>query len=98
MGCFNFGLTEKALVLANKLTENQDETDGKVTNAVTSITMSSGNPLFLEVTALAVLAWLNDSRFLQNGLAGMKFIIGSCKDGQFGSTMSTVLCLKAILK
>ncbi|NLI79718.1 MAG: A-macroglobulin complement component [Candidatus Riflebacteria bacterium] len=71
--------------------------DGSVPGAATSITMSGGEALTIETTALAVLAWLRMPEFTPNVERGLQFLNQSCKDGRFGSTQSTILALRAIL-
>lgn len=55
----------------------------------------------LETTSLAVVNWLNQSpsTFSSNIDLGVGFILDSIKKGgRFGSTQSTVLCLKALVR
>ena len=44
------------------------------------------------------MACLNDVGLYENAEKGINFIISKSKDGSFGSTQSTILALKAILK
>ncbi|MFT7561876.1 MAG: hypothetical protein ACI93R_003808 [Flavobacteriales bacterium] len=85
---------------ANKMAEKLYESlhkDGYIDSAVTSITRSGGIALNLEVTSLALLAWLkNDSRWAAQVETSMTWLFEQSKSGRFGSTQSTILSLKAI--
>ncbi|KAJ5074214.1 macroglobulin / complement [Anaeramoeba ignava] len=102
---FNFGFKDQSLEFAEKLTALQDKDSkdikekGHLTKAETSITRSSGFNLNMETTSLSVLTWLNfPEKFGQNIEYAMQYINSNCKGGNFGSTQSTVLALKAIMK
>ena len=87
--------TSKSLM--EKLSAKQNK-DGFVDGATQSIVGSTGDALNIETTALAVLAWMRDPVFAANVEKSMKYLAESCKGGRFGSTQSTVLALKAIVK
>jgi hypothetical protein len=72
--------------------------DGSLEGATTSIVGSGGQALAIETTALAVLAWLKNSRYAANVESSMKYLAEMCKAGRFGSTQSTVLALRAIVE
>jgi uncharacterized protein YfaS (alpha-2-macroglobulin family) len=82
--------------LMEKLARNQ-EANGNVKGAVTSITRSGGDALTIETTALSVLAWMHDPNYADHVERGMKWIVESNKSGRFGSTQSTVLALRSIV-
>ncbi len=44
------------------------------------------------------MAWLNYYDFSENAKKGVDFIIKKSKNGVFGSSQSTILALKAIVK
>lgn len=87
--------TSKALM--DKLSAKQHK-DGFVDGATQSIVGSNGDALNIETTALACLAWMREPMFAANVEKAMKYLAESCKGGRFGSTQSTVLALKAIVK
>ncbi|KAJ5077123.1 macroglobulin / complement [Anaeramoeba ignava] len=102
---FNFGFKEQSFELSQHLTtlQNNETADlkekGHLTKAQTSITSSSGFNLKMETTSLSVLSWLNFAdQFPENIEDAMQYITSNCKGGNFGSTQSTVLALKAIMK
>lgn len=72
-----------------------------MSGAKSSITRSSGKSLDVEVTALATLAFMKDSKFSGNYAGGaekgVKFIVSSIKDGSYGSTQATILALKVLV-
>ncbi|MBI4574718.1 MAG: A-macroglobulin complement component [Planctomycetes bacterium] len=90
------GRRDAALTLAGRLADRQ-AADGSVPGAGTSITRSGGEALLIETTSLAVLSWLQAPSFAANVERAMTWLSGSCRDGRFGSTQSTVLALRAIL-
>ena len=59
---------------------------------------STGEKLIIETTALAVMGWLNFDEFKNNTDLGIKYLISQNKDGLYGSSQSTILTLKAIVK
>ncbi|MCH5375699.1 MAG: hypothetical protein JJ992_17140 [Planctomycetes bacterium] len=71
--------------------------DGSLDGAVTSVVGSDGEALKIETTALAALAWLQNSRYASNVEESIRYLAESCKAGRFGSTQSTVLALRAIV-
>lgn len=82
---------------SRKLAELQ-RPDGSVMDEQTSITRSGGSSLFVETTALSILAWLNDEEeFSLISEKAIQFLTSSCKGGRFGSTQATLLALKAIV-
>jgi uncharacterized protein YfaS (alpha-2-macroglobulin family) len=82
--------------LLDKLAGMQTES-GSLTGATRSVVGSGGASLEIETTALAVTAWLNNSRYVENVETSIKFLAENCKAGRFGSTQSTVLALRAIV-
>ena len=85
-----------ALRLMDRLLRKQAK-DGQIEGAVTSITRSGGESLVLETTALSVLAWLREPAYAGAVEKSMNWLTESCKAGRFGSTQSTILCLRAII-
>jgi uncharacterized protein YfaS (alpha-2-macroglobulin family) len=85
-----------AITLMDRLLRKQAK-DGSVEGAVTSITHSGGESLTLETTALSVLAWLREPAYAGAVEKSMNWLTESCKAGRFGSTQSTILCLRAII-
>ena len=94
---YNYGLEEEGRRCAERI--EQDE-DGAVRRAKTSITRSGGECLIIETTSLALLAWMRESgRFMTNITLGMNYLLCNCKGGgYFHGTQSTILALKAIIK
>ena len=71
--------------------------DGHVGGATTSVVGSDGISLDVETTSLAALAWLRDPAYADRAERAVRFLTGSCQDGRYGSTQSTVLALRAIV-
>jgi hypothetical protein len=90
------GDSQSAKPLMDRLAKNQDK-DGHVLGAKTTVVGSGGDALEIETTSLATLAWLRDSSYSANVESGIHFLADSCKAGRFGSTQSTVLALRAIV-
>eukprot|EP00727_Mastigamoeba_balamuthi_P000912 m51a1_g10818 putative alpha-2-Macroglobulin (1432) ;mRNA; f:50872-55512 len=97
----NVGDTARGVRLAGRVAKHL-QPSGEVSSADTSITRSSGQPLAVEATSVAVLAWLTaadrgDESFVPSAEAAMAWLAAQCADGKFGSTQGTVLALKAII-
>ena len=75
----------------------QQDTDGHVKGAITTVVGSGGDSLEIETTSLAALAWLRDPAYAANVEQAIHFLADSCKNGRYGSTQSTVLALRAIV-
>lgn len=88
---------EEARKLMERLAGLQDPS-GLVTGGTATIVGSGGDALNIETTALAVLAWLRDPAFTAAVENGIRYLAESCKGGRYGSTQSTVLALRAIVK
>lgn len=91
---------DEAMVILQKLASKLTK-DGYLEGAATSITGSAGRTLEIETTALAVLGWLKANRpaeFTQ-ALRSAVGWIGRQRGGfgDFGSTQSTILALKALI-
>ena len=100
-GALNNVGDERAEVISQRVVNNQNLETGAVEGAASSITSSSGKSLLLETTSLCVINWLNQdpSKFSPQIDLGMKYLLSSINDGgRFGSTQSTVLTLKALVK
>jgi uncharacterized protein YfaS (alpha-2-macroglobulin family) len=82
--------------MLDKLAGKQTQ-DGSLSGATTSVVGSGGEALVIETTSLAVLAWLQNTRYAANVEQSIKYLAESCKAGRFGSTQSTVLALRAIV-
>ena len=98
---YNVGKGSEAQEISHRVAENQNKETGAVEGAESSITSSRGNSLLLETTSLAVINWLNQgpSVFTEQIDLGIGFLLQSIKDGgRFGSTQSTVLSLKALVR
>jgi uncharacterized protein YfaS (alpha-2-macroglobulin family) len=93
---FLAGDREAAKMFMDKLAKQQDK-DGHVLGAITSVVASEGDSLQIETTALATLAWLRDPAYTANVELAIHFLADSCENGRYGSTQSTVLALRAIL-
>ncbi|MGA2229425.1 MAG: alpha-2-macroglobulin family protein [Tepidisphaeraceae bacterium] len=76
----------------------RQESDGHVSGATASIVGSEGESLQIETASLATLAWLRDSAYAGNVERAVEFLANSCQDGRYGSTQSTVLALRAIVR
>jgi uncharacterized protein YfaS (alpha-2-macroglobulin family) len=85
-----------AKMFMDKLAKQQDK-DGHVLGAMTSVVGSEGDSLQIETTALATLAWLRDPSYTANVEQAIHFLADSCEGGRYGSTQSTVLALRAIV-
>ena len=91
------GDSQGAEYFRNKLAQNQ-QTDGHVAGAKTSITRSGGMGLKMETTALAILAWLQGGNEQAGSIEkAMKYLTDNCTSGSFGSTQATILALRAIV-
>jgi len=90
------GDREAANRLLDRLAGKQTA-DGSLEGATTSIVGSGGQALTIETTALAVLAWLTNPRYVANVEKSINYLAQSCEGGRYGSTQSTVLALKAIV-
>ncbi|MBT4863664.1 MAG: A-macroglobulin complement component, partial [Planctomycetaceae bacterium] len=88
--------TEAATELRDRLVQLQNN-EGVVDGATKSIVGSGGQALAIETTALAALAWLGDSEYIDFTDKAIRYLAESCKGGRYGSTQSTVLALKAII-
>jgi len=55
---FNIGQKEEAKSAAERITFFQNPIDGKVEQAVTSITSSWGDDLIVEATSFSAIAWM----------------------------------------
>jgi hypothetical protein len=100
LGLLNSGERQEAVDILKKLRDLQKD-EGFLAGAETSITASSGRTLEIETTGLAVLAWLKANQpadFHPNVQKATKWI-GQQRggSGQFGSTQSTILALKALI-
>ncbi|KAH3744621.1 A-macroglobulin complement component [Pelomyxa schiedti] len=94
---YNIGNNAFGTELASRLVPFQ-KSKGEVAEATTSITLSRGDSLLIETTAISILSWLNnDEKFAGNTEKAVEWLSTRCKDGAFGSTQSTVLALKAII-
>ncbi len=64
----------------------------------TSITYSYGDGLLVEATGLSVLAWLRGGvayhKYVEKS---MEWLYAKCKNGNFGSTQSTIVALKVCI-
>ncbi|MFK7806484.1 MAG: alpha-2-macroglobulin family protein, partial [Saprospiraceae bacterium] len=87
----------RANKLMDKLKDAQNE-DGSFTGKTYTVVNSKGKVQSLETTALASLALLNgDSESNDAASKAIQFIANSKTAYGFGSTQSTVLCIKALL-
>ncbi len=93
---FLAGDKDSAKTFMTKLASQQDA-DGHVKGATTTVVGSGGDSLEIETTSLATLAWLRDPAFAGNVELGIKYLADSCQGGKYGSTQSTVLALRAIV-
>jgi uncharacterized protein YfaS (alpha-2-macroglobulin family) len=87
---------DRARAHMKTLAERQT-TDGWLDGAETSITRSGGTSLKIETTAFAALAWMSADGFESNVETATRWILKQNNRGQFGSTQSTIMALKAIL-
>jgi len=98
----------KLIVFAKLLVDLQDNKIGVVSGGndsrihdtrFTSITYSYGDGLLIEATSLAAYAWMKTpTEYIEPIEKAMKWLYTRCKDGAFGSTQSTILALKAIVR
>ena len=84
--------------LLDKLASLQQD-DGHLVGTNGSITRSGGVSLKMETTALAALAWMNDSKWTANANHAIEWI-GNNRQGSggFGSTQATILALRALVE
>jgi len=88
-----------AKTLARKLATMQEETEGSVRDAASTITQSRGEALEIETTALSVLVWIHEPEaFAMNARKAVDFVAARCKNGRFASTQATALSLMAIVE
>ena len=94
---YNYGLEEEGRTCAERIEQDKE---GAVSKAKTSITRSGGKCLIIETTSLALLAWMREpQRFMPRISAGINYLLKNCKGGgYFHGTQSTILALKAIIK
>jgi alpha-2-macroglobulin-like protein len=90
------GDRDTAKKLSDKLLKKQSAS-GAVDGGATTITCSGGESLAMETTALTLLAWMRDPAYAGAVEKSMNWLAESCKAGRFGSTQSTILCLRAIV-
>ncbi|KAJ6234162.1 macroglobulin / complement [Anaeramoeba flamelloides] len=96
---FNFNEMDKSLFLAKKLKKFSDKKTGMIKGSFTSITNSRNLNLNLETTSLVALSWFNfKNNFMKDINKCLNWIISQCKNGVYGSTQSTILSLKVLLK
>ena len=98
---FNAGKKDEAKSISRKYVSKQNESTGAVEGAESSITNSRGQSLLLETTSLALINWLNQdpSEFSAQIDLGVGYLLSSIKKGgRFGSTQSTVMTLKALVR
>jgi len=93
----NLGHLEDYENLRGRLLEELHQQDYEDLVVDNTITRSYGNAKQLETTALIVLALLKGEHSLQIE-KGIQYITTNKKYGRYGSTQSTVLCLKALLE
>ena len=93
------GETEKAEQALSSIVKMQSE-NGSFPQAKTSITRSSGKPLIVETTSLALLAMMkvDESKYAGEIKKGLDFLMGAMNGGYFGSTQATILAMKAIVE
>ncbi len=91
------GDKSEATKLMDKLAAKQ-KPNGSVTDIKSSIVGSEGESLEVEGVSLAALAWMRDPKYAGNVERAIKYLADSCKAGRYGSTQSTVLALRAIVK
>ena len=72
--------------------------NGSVGGSTTSVVGSGGEALSIETTSLAITAWLNYPEFTSEVERSIKFLSETCKAGRFGSTQSTILALRSIIR
>lgn len=75
----------------------QQDSDGKLTGATTTIVGSSGDSLHIEATSFATLGWLRSPQYAAQANKAAQWLASVCEGGRYGSTQSTVLALRAIL-
>jgi alpha-2-macroglobulin-like protein len=97
----NRNRTDDGVKLLQKLATMQTPA-GDIAGASSSITLSTGSSLAIETTAFTVLGWLKVNRPEVFGVPVQKAMgwIGSQRSayGNFGSTQSTILALKALIE
>ncbi|MBX9942094.1 MAG: hypothetical protein K2Y32_22710 [Candidatus Obscuribacterales bacterium] len=91
------GDKSEASKLMDKLAAKQ-KSDGSVSGVKSSIVGSEGQSLEVEGVSLAALAWMRDPKYAGNVEKSIKYLADSCKAGRYGTTQSTVLALRAIVK
>lgn len=100
LGHLNRGRTEQALPLLRRL-RDQQQANGQVSGATTSITGSRGRDLAVETTALTALALLKarqPGEFHNATQKAITWLNGQrAGAGSFGATQATILALKALL-
>ena len=86
----------EGMAASGRLASMQDKT-GRWTGAEHSITRSTGPNLDIETSSLAVLGLLKSKAFAGETQLGVKYLVGARQGhGDWGTTQSTVLALKAL--
>ena len=68
------GRTAEARTIAERLASKQ-HSDGSLLGSQTSITNSRGQPLDVEATSVAIIAWLHDDRFINPVRKAMEWLV-----------------------
>ena len=96
LAAHNFGELKTYNELLQNLVSSYRK-DGFEWNTRATITRSYGNAKNLETTAFVILAALRENKHSDVVSEGVQFIAENRKNLTFGSTQTTVMCLKALL-
>lgn len=93
------GQQEKARHVVDQIAASQNA-DGSFNDAKTSITRSSGKPLHIETTSLALLCMLrvDFGQWTTQIKKAVDFLMKQMNGGYFGSTQATILAMKALVE
>ena len=96
LAAHNFKDTESYNQLLELLVEQYGST-GFEWNTDATITRSYGNAKYLETTAFVILALLRQKQSMNLVTEGIQYLVKNRKQGTFGNTQTTVMCLKALI-
>lgn len=95
---YNTNAADEAVAISRSLADKL-AADGSMPGAKTSITSSGGVALLIETTSLWMLGAMRNEHGMRDRVdKAAQWLLSNCDGGRFGSTQSTILTLKAIVK
>lgn len=96
--CLELAGRDEAAARARARLAGLQEESGAMGGAVTSITRSGGKDLAVEVTSLAILAWLGDPIHEVSTRRAVEWLLEQRQgSGRFGATQATIQALRALV-